>query len=67
MILVSLADGACESCGGQLEVVGVSDATMEVECQGYGEANTVEPDAFDDGGINYWPRAMLEFENDFSE
>jgi len=64
VILVKLADGRCP-CGGQLEVIGADDATMEVECTVCGDGMTVEPDAFSDGGVEYWPRAMLEFGEDY--
>jgi len=63
-MLVDLEDGRCRSCNGQLEVVGADDATMEVECTECGDGYTVEPDAFNDGGIKYWPEAMAEFEED---
>lgn len=60
MILVDLSDGKCRSCGGQLEIVGVDDATMDVACTNdeCGDDYCVEPDAFNDGGITYWPAAM---------
>lgn len=61
-MLVDLRDGKCRSCNGQLEIVGVDDATMDVECTQCGDGYTVEPDAFNDGGIRYWPEAMLQFE-----
>jgi hypothetical protein len=31
-MLVKLEDACCRSCGGQLEVTGADDATMDVEC-----------------------------------
>lgn len=60
-MLVELTDGKCRSCGGQLEVIGADDATMDVECTECSDEYTVEPDAFNDGGIKYWPEAMAEF------
>ena len=60
-MLVQLNDGKCRSCGGQLEITGADDATMDVECTECGDGYTVEPDAFNDGGITYWPQAMVEF------
>jgi len=59
MILVDNKDGHCP-CGGQWEIVGVTDATMDVECTECRDSSTVEPDAFNDGGIKYWPEAMIE-------
>ena len=43
------------------EVTGADDATLDVECTECGDGYTVEPDAFNDGGIKYWPEAMVEF------
>jgi uncharacterized Zn finger protein len=60
-MLVELKDGRCPSCGGQLEVTGADDATLDVECTECGDSYTVEPDAFKDGGIVYWPQAMAKF------
>lgn len=60
-MLVELEDGKCRSCGGQLEIVGADDVTLSVECIGYGDGYEVETDAFNDGGIKYWPEAMVEF------
>ena len=59
-MLVDLQDGKCRSCRGQLEIVGVDDGTMDVECTECGDEYVVEPDAFNDGGIKYWPAAMAE-------
>ncbi len=50
--------GKCRSCGGVLEIVEVDDATMSVECEECGDSYEVETDAFDDGGIIYWPAMM---------
>lgn len=60
-MLVDLEDGRCRSCDGQLEVCGADDATLDVECTECGDGYTVEPDAFNYGGIKYWPEAMVEF------
>lgn len=59
-MLVDLQDGKCRSCRGQLEIVSVDDGTMDVECTECGDEYVVEPDAFNDGGIKYWPAAMAE-------
>ena len=59
---VDPSDGTFRSCSGQVEIVGVDDAKMDVECTECGDGYTVEPDAFDDGGITYWPEAMAELE-----
>ncbi len=64
MILVDLKDGRCRNCDGQLEVTGADDATMDVECTECGDGYTVEPEAFNDGGIKYWPEAMTECEEE---
>lgn len=49
---VSLKDGSCRVCGGQLTIVDADDSTMEVECE-CGETYLVETDAFCDGGTEY--------------
>lgn len=59
-MLVDLSDGCCRTCGEQLRITGVDDATMDVECQSCGDGYVVEPDFFGDGGIHYWPQAMVE-------
>jgi len=63
-MLVELDDGQCRSCESQLEVVGADDATLEVECTECGDCYVVEPDAFNDGAIKYWPEAMVGFGED---
>ena len=62
-IYVKRKDGVCKECGGVLEVVGADDVSLDVECTRCGEFMHVEVDAFGDGGVDYWPRAMAEFEN----
>jgi len=59
-MIVNPKDGACRSCKGTLKIVGADDVTMSVECQECGESYEVETDAFNDGGIHYWPGFFLE-------
>lgn len=61
MIHVRRSDGTCRVCGGELRITEADDATMTVECD-CGEAYVVEPDAFGDGGVDYWPAIMAELE-----
>lgn len=60
IMLVDRKDGTCPSCGGQLEITGADDASLDAECTECGESFHVEPDYFNDGGIVYWPQAMAE-------
>lgn len=53
-------DGRCRSCGGELEVTEVDDATMTVECTKCGDEYQVEPDAFGDGAQGYYVDAHCE-------
>ncbi|MCC9641668.1 hypothetical protein LOC71_05230 [Rhodopirellula sp. JC740] len=64
-MLVDLSDGSCPQCGGQLEITGADDASLDAECTECGEYLHVEPDAFNDGGIKYWPQAMAELGEDW--
>ena len=50
-MLVDLNDGKCPSCGGQMEITGADDASLDAECTECGESIHVEPDYFNDGGI----------------
>jgi hypothetical protein len=63
MLLVALEDGRCRTCGAQLQIVGVDDVSLDVECTNEQclDAYRVETDAFNDGGITYWPQAMVKF------
>lgn len=63
-MLVELEDGACTECGGQMEITGVDDASLDADCTECGHSIHVEPDYFRDGGIKYWPEAMAEVEED---
>ena len=51
---VDLQHGHCRTCGGELEIVDVDDATMSVECKECGDEYLVEPDAFGDGAQDYY-------------
>ena len=57
-MLVDVQDGCCRSCSGQVEITDADDVTMTVECTDCGDTYTVETDAFNDGGIHYWPHFM---------
>ena len=59
---VNPKDGTCRSCHGELEIIEVDDATMTVECIDIECADTylVEPDAFGDGAIVYYPEFLAE-------
>lgn len=59
-MLVDLADGRCRECQGQLEIVEVDDATMNVECTECGDNYLVEPDAFGDGCMKYYVPMQAE-------
>lgn len=63
-ILVRISDGKCRQCGGQLQITECEDSLMTVECTNESccDCYVVEPDAFHDGGIDYWPRAMEAME-----
>ena len=48
----------CRECSKPyLQIIGASDDDMTVECTDCGTSYNVEIDAFDDGGIVYWPLA----------
>jgi hypothetical protein len=59
-MLVDLKDGACRTCGRQLEIIDADDATMTVECVECGDTYPVETDAFGDGCMTYYLGAMAE-------
>ncbi|MCA8999489.1 MAG: hypothetical protein KDA80_21015 [Planctomycetaceae bacterium] len=69
MILVEMTDGRCRSCGGQLQIVGADDVSLDVEClnEKCADGYTVETDSFADGGIHYWRLIMAELENGAEE
>ena len=65
---VETKDGTCRSCGGELEIVDADDATMTVECQGEcGDSYQVEPDAFGDGCMTYYPGFLTQREESDDE
>jgi hypothetical protein len=53
-MLVDPDDGKCYECEGQLNIIGVDDCSMAVECTDCGESYDVEPDAFGDGCVTYY-------------
>ena len=53
-MLVSLDDGACPECKGQLRVIEVDDSSMLVQCVDCNESMKVEPDAFGDRCVDYY-------------
>ena len=53
-MIVDRVDGRCRECGGTLKIIEADDATMTVICE-CGEEYDVETDAFNDGGIVYYP------------
>lgn len=59
---VNPRDGVCRSCRGTLQITEADDATMLVECDDCGDSYLVEPDAFGDGAIHYWPQVMARQE-----
>lgn len=63
-MLVDLKDGKCSACGGQMEITGADDASLDADCIECGESIHVEVDYFNDGGIKYWPEAMAQFEEE---
>ena len=57
---VNSKDGTCRSCHGELRIIDVDDATMTVERSECGDTYLVEPDAFGDGAIVYFPGFLAE-------
>jgi hypothetical protein len=51
-------DGHCRQCGGHLIVTEADDDTLIACCLDCKEQFVVEPDAFGDGGMTYWPAMM---------
>ena len=66
-MLIDLIDGACRSCSGQLEVIDALDAMLFVACTKCDDDYVVEPDAFNDRGLRYWPAAMFRFSPEMQE
>jgi hypothetical protein len=59
-VKVNVRDGTCRACHGQLEIIDADDATMTVRCLECEEEYPVETDAFNDGGVVYWPAFMAQ-------
>ena len=51
---VDLADGACRSCEGQLQILDFDDVSLHVTCMDCGDSYEVETDAFGDGCVKYY-------------
>jgi hypothetical protein len=60
-ILVDKSDGNCSECGGQLEITGADDVSLDADCTECSHSIHVETDFFNDGGIKYSPEAMVAF------
>jgi hypothetical protein len=61
-MLVDPEDGACRSCGGQLEITDFDDCSMTVLCTNAdcGDSYDVETDAFGDGCVTYYFNLKLK-------
>jgi hypothetical protein len=59
-MLVNTQDGYCRQCRGALEIIDADDATMTVRCTDCQDEYQVETDAFQDGGVIYWPLFMSD-------
>ncbi len=53
-MIVRKEDGACRSCGGQLDIIDFDDASMTVVCSECSDSYDVETDAFGDGCMTYY-------------
>jgi hypothetical protein len=47
-------DGACRSCGGQLQIMDFDDVSLTVSCLQCADGYDVETDAFGDGCLRYY-------------
>jgi hypothetical protein len=52
-VIVRLEDGACRSCGGQLQILDFDDVSLSVTCLECSDSYDVETDAFGDGCMTY--------------
>ena len=59
-MIVDPNDGRCRSCDGVLEILDGSDATLVVTCTECADSYDVEPDAFNDGCMTYYPAIMAK-------
>jgi hypothetical protein len=59
-MVVDTEDGVCRSCGGQLEIMDFTDASLEVTCTECADSYEVETDAFGDGCVKYYFTLMTE-------
>jgi hypothetical protein len=56
-----MTDGTCESCGGQLKIIGTDYELLEVECLACRESFYRETDDFNRNGTDYWSQAKAAF------
>ncbi len=66
-MLIDMIDGDCRICGGQLEVVDAEVSFLFVACTKCDEDFIFKPNAFNDGGLRYWPAAMFRFHPEMQE
>lgn len=59
-MLVDPKDGACRSCGGQLDITAFDDCSMTVICTECCDSYDVETDAFGDGCVTYYFNLHIE-------
>ena len=62
----------CRECGAEVKILGTGyyGDTIEVECQntnGCGEVYEIEPDGFDEGGLEMVDAQMIELEKNNKE
>ena len=61
MLLIDLNDAMCSVCGGQLEIVGVIDLKLDVECVDCHEQFQEKSEDLNESGIDYRALAFAEF------
>ena len=61
MLLIDLNDVMCCVCGGQLEIVGVIDLKLDVECVDCHEQFQEKAEDLKESGIDYRALSFAEF------
>ncbi len=59
-MIVSLEDGRCRTCGGQLEILDFDDVSLHVTCTECADSYETETDAFGDGCMTYFLPLMTD-------